>query len=99
MGASGPCRLQAVADLPVTLVHYNIEVKGSVNRSDAWLTIDTGAERTVLTTAAVKTFLLAHSPTASLILLDRPLTHLSATRTSRQSVRQSPREADTQCCD
>ena len=60
-GASGPCRLQTVADLPVTLAHNSIEVKGSVNRSDAWLTIDTGAERTVLATAAVRTFLLAHS--------------------------------------
>src|SRR5262249_12235669 len=36
------------------------------------------------------------SPTASLNLLDRPLMLLSATRASRQRVRQSPREADTQ---
>ena len=67
-GASGPCRLQAVADLPVTLVHNSIEVKGSVNRSDAWLTIDTGAERTVLTTTAVKSFLLAHSQLSRTLL-------------------------------
>jgi hypothetical protein len=67
-GASGPCRLQAVADLPVTLVHGSIEVKGSVNRSDAWLTIDTGAERTVLTTTAVKSFLLAHSQRSRTLL-------------------------------
>ncbi len=39
------------------------------------------------------------NPTASLILLDRPLTHLSAARTLWQSVQQSPREADTQRCD
>jgi predicted aspartyl protease len=67
-GASGPCRLQAVADLPVTLVHNSIEVKGSVNRSDAWLTIDTGAERTVITTTAVKSFLLAHSQRSRTLL-------------------------------
>lgn len=67
-GASGPCRLQAVADLPVTLVHNSIEVQGSVNRSDAWLTIDTGAERTVLTTTAVKSFLLAHSQRSRTLL-------------------------------
>jgi len=35
----------------------------------------------------------------ALILLDRPLTHLSAARTLWQSVQQSPREADTQRCD
>jgi IS5 family transposase len=39
------------------------------------------------------------NPTASLILLDRRLPHLSATRTSRQRVHQTPREADTQRCD
>jgi hypothetical protein len=39
------------------------------------------------------------SPTASLILLDRPLTPLTAARTTRQCLRQSPREADTQRCD
>ena len=39
------------------------------------------------------------NPTASLILHDGLLPHLSAARTSRQSVRQSPREADAQGCD
>ncbi len=39
------------------------------------------------------------SPTASLILLDRLLTPLSATRTSGQTARQSPRQANTQRCD
>jgi hypothetical protein len=39
------------------------------------------------------------NPTASLILHDGLLTHLSAARTSRQCVRQSPRKADTQGCD
>ena len=39
------------------------------------------------------------NPTASLILHDGLLTHLSATGASRQSVRQSSREADTQRCD
>jgi hypothetical protein len=39
------------------------------------------------------------NPTASLILHDALLTDLPATGTSRQCVRQSPREADTQCCD
>src|SRR5215472_15179280 len=67
-GASGPCRLQAVAALPVTLAHNSIEVKGSVNRSDAWLMIDTGAERTLLTTTAVKSFLLAHSQRSATLL-------------------------------
>ena len=41
----------------------------------------------------------ALNPTASLILLDRPLTPLTAARTTRQCLRQSPREADTQRCD
>jgi hypothetical protein len=36
------------------------------------------------------------NPTASLNLHDGLLTHLSAARTPRQSVRQSPREADAQ---
>jgi predicted aspartyl protease len=40
-----------------------------------------------------------YNPTASLILHDGLLPHLSAARTSRQSVRQSPREADAQGCD
>ena len=44
-------------------------------------------------------FEVAISPTASLILHDCVLTHLSATGTSRQSVHQGLREADTQCCD
>jgi hypothetical protein len=39
------------------------------------------------------------NPTASLILHGGLLTHLSAARTSRQCVRQSPRKADTQGCD
>jgi signal transduction histidine kinase len=39
------------------------------------------------------------SPTASLILHDGLLPHLSAARTSWQCARQSPREADTQGCD
>jgi DNA-binding winged helix-turn-helix (wHTH) protein/pimeloyl-ACP methyl ester carboxylesterase len=38
------------------------------------------------------------NPTASLILLERLLAQLSATGTSRQCVRQNPREADTQRC-
>ena len=38
----------------------------------------------------------APSPTASLILHDGLLPHLSAARTSWQCARQSPREADTQ---
>ena len=42
---------------------------------------------------------LVTSPTASLILLDGILTHLSATRTSQENVRQSPCEADAQRCD
>jgi hypothetical protein len=42
---------------------------------------------------------VAINPTASLILHDGLLLHLSAARTSRQSVRQSPREADAQGCD
>jgi hypothetical protein len=41
----------------------------------------------------------ALNPTASLILHDDLLTDLSATRTSRQCMRQSSREADTQGCD
>src|SRR6266702_2829788 len=58
---TGPCRLQPVADLPVTLDRHRLEVNGRVNRSDTQLVIDTGAERTVLTAGTVKALLLAHS--------------------------------------
>jgi predicted aspartyl protease len=59
--AAGPCRLVSLADLPVALDHNRLDVNGRVNRSDAKLVIDTGAERTVLTTQAVRAFLLASS--------------------------------------
>jgi hypothetical protein len=59
--AAGPCRLQPVADLPVTLDHNLIEVTGRVNRTNTQLVIDTGAERTVLTTGTVAALLLARS--------------------------------------
>ena len=39
------------------------------------------------------------NPTASLILLNRPLTHVATARTSWQGVKQGPREADAQCGD
>ena len=39
------------------------------------------------------------NPTASLILHDGLLPHLSAARTPQQSVRQRPREEDAQGCD
>ena len=39
------------------------------------------------------------NPTVSLILRDFALAPVSATRTSWQCMRQSPREADTQRCD
>lgn len=61
LGSPGVCRLQAVADVPVTLARSNIEVPGTINRSRALFAIDTGAARTVLSTAAVKNYLLAHS--------------------------------------
>ena len=44
-------------------------------------------------------YITRYNPTASLILLNRALTHLSATRTSRQCVNQGSPEADTQRCD
>ena len=44
-------------------------------------------------------FRLPTNPTSSLNLHDGLLPHLPAARTPRQSVRQSPREADAQGCD
>jgi predicted aspartyl protease len=59
---AGNCRLQLVADLAVTPNRNRlVEVSGRVNRTDTQLVIDTGAQRTVLTTGTVKSLLLAHS--------------------------------------
>jgi predicted aspartyl protease len=69
LGTPGVCRLQAVADVPVTLARGSIEVPGAINHSPAQFVVDTGADRTVLSTTAVKNYLLAHS--------ERSITHLS----------------------
>jgi predicted aspartyl protease len=69
IGTPGVCRLKAVADVPVSLARGNIQVPGAINRSHALFVIDTGAERTVLSTTAVKNYLLAHS--------QRSITHLT----------------------
>jgi hypothetical protein len=59
---AGTCRLQPIADLPVTLEPNRlVEVSGRVNRSDVQLVIDTGAERTVLSAGTVKFLMLARS--------------------------------------
>jgi predicted aspartyl protease len=60
-GSSGPCQLQQIADLPATLDHNLLQVTGHVNRADTRLLIDTGAERTVLTTATVASLMLPRS--------------------------------------
>ena len=52
-GASGPCRLRAVADLPVTLDGNRLETVGQVDGADARLLLDTGAQGTLLTTDTV----------------------------------------------
>ena len=61
LGTPGVCRLQTLADVPVTLAHGSVEVPGAINRSPAEFVVDTGAERTVLSKTAVKSYLLAHS--------------------------------------
>jgi predicted aspartyl protease len=58
---SGPCRLQPVADLAATLDNNRLEVTGQVNGADTVLLIDTGAERTLLTTATVNALQLPRS--------------------------------------
>jgi predicted aspartyl protease len=58
---SGPCRLQLVADIPVALTQNGLEVTARVNRVDTQFILDTGAERTTLTTGTVTSLLLARS--------------------------------------
>ena len=60
-GAPVPCRLQPVADLPVTLDANRVEAAGKVNGAGITLLLDTGAEATVLTTATVAAFGLPRS--------------------------------------
>ncbi len=60
-GQAGPCRLQPVADLPATLQGNRLEVVGKVDGADTKLVIDTGAERSVLTTATVAALRLPRS--------------------------------------
>jgi predicted aspartyl protease len=50
-----------VADLPARLTRSGLEVTGQVNRIDSNLVLDTGAERTVLTTQTIRSDLLARS--------------------------------------
>jgi predicted aspartyl protease len=57
----GTCRLQLVADLPVALTRNGLEVTARVNRVDTQFVLDTGAERTTLTTGTVTSLLLARS--------------------------------------
>lgn len=47
------CRLEAVADLPATIEDNRLEVTGQVNGADIRLVVDTGAERSLLTTQTV----------------------------------------------
>ena len=58
---TGPCQMQAVADLPAVLDGNRLEVTGQVDGADIALLIDTGAERTVLTTATVAALQLPRS--------------------------------------
>ncbi len=58
---AGPCRLQPVADLPATLDGSRLVVAGEVNGAVVPLLIDTGAERTVLSTATVAALQLPRS--------------------------------------
>jgi hypothetical protein len=50
-----------VADLPAKLTQSGLEVAGQVNRVDTNLILDTGAERSVLTTQTIRSDLLARS--------------------------------------
>ncbi len=58
---TGPCQLQAVADLPATLDGNRLEVAGHVDGAETRFLIDTGAEATVLTTATVGALQLPRS--------------------------------------
>jgi predicted aspartyl protease len=51
--ATGPCRLEQVADLPATVDGNRLVVTGQVDDAAVNLLIDTGAERTVLTNDTV----------------------------------------------
>jgi predicted aspartyl protease len=62
---TGPCRLQLVADLPVTLDHNRVDVTGQVKGTDTPFIIDTGAERTLLTNSTATFMLLARSQLSS----------------------------------
>ena len=59
--ASGPCRLQPVADLPVTLDGNRLETMAKVDGADTTLLLDTGAEQTVLTAATAAALHLPRS--------------------------------------
>jgi predicted aspartyl protease len=58
---SEPCRLRLVADLQAAITADGIQVITKVNRVDTPLIVDTGAELTVITSATVKSLLLAGS--------------------------------------
>ena len=61
-GQPGACRLQSVADLPVTLDRNNrMLVPGRIEGTDVPLLIDTGAERTVVTSRTASSLLLARA--------------------------------------
>jgi predicted aspartyl protease len=55
------CQLKLVADLPAKLTQSGLEVTGQINGVDTGLLVDTGAERTVLTTRTIRSELLARS--------------------------------------
>jgi predicted aspartyl protease len=58
---AGPCRLQPIADLPATTDGNRLMVAGQVDGAAVNLLIDTGAERTVLSTATVAALQLPRS--------------------------------------
>ena len=59
--APGPCRLQPMAELPVSTDRNRLDVTGRINGTDTPLVIDTGAERTVMSAATAVALLLPRS--------------------------------------
>ncbi len=58
---AGPCRLQQLADLPVTLDGNRLDVTARVNGAETRLVLDTGAEATVLATGTIAALQLPRS--------------------------------------
>ena len=58
---AGPCRLQLQSDMDATFDHERLQVIGRINAAPVALLVDTGAERTILTTETVSSLKLPRS--------------------------------------